>query len=397
VTGVPGRSALSTPAHISGSARTAVATPLRALFLGSGYAGHSTRFENLRGHIGDDPRLDSSWRLVTGWRHGGIVERIPGLPRGVKGRARAASELLPLLSWPRPDVIWSSAGSTDLALLAWSFGGPFDRPFVLDLDWTLDQREEFAPWYYGRPPRTGLFARMNRARESAVWRNVTMFTPWSEWAADALRRRGVEESRIHVLPPGVDVEYWKPEAERNALDEASPDRPLRLLFVGGDFRRKGGELLLEVMRSPLGERLQLDIVTREEVPSTPNVTVHRLNPNTPELRALYQRADLFILPSLAECFGIATIEAMATGLPVVVSDRGASREIVEHGRSGWLIEPTAQDLADRLSAILSNLSGLQGMGAQARATAVAHFNGVTNDARVADLLCDLSTRKLTNG
>jgi len=342
--------------------------------------------------VEDDPRLDATWRLVTGWKSDALMERMPLVPRSVVGRLRATVETLPLLGVPRPEVIWTSAG-TDLAPLAWSLLGPLRRPLVLDLDWTLDQRELAAPFYFGRPARTGVVATLNRARERAVWDRVKLFTPWSRWAADALRNRGVEDARIRILPPGVDLDRWQPAPQG---PRPSGTAKLRLLFVGGDFQRKGGDLLLAVMRGPLGEHCHLDIVTRDAVPPTPGVTVHRLEPNAPALLELYRHADLFVMPSLAECFGIATIEAMATGLPALVSNRGASGEIVEHGRSGWLIEPTEQDLHDRLSAILDDRGCLPVMGGLARTTAVARYDGRCNDRQVADIVCGLSDDFLTS-
>src|SRR5690606_4071958 len=117
----------------------------------------------------------------------------------------------------RPDVIWTAAGA-DLAPYMWAQAGPLRRPLVLDLDWTVDLRESLAPAYFGRAPRTGAALGWARLREAAVWRATTVFTPWSEWAAGALRARGVQDSRIRVMPPGVDVEWWRPPDCRPPLE-----------------------------------------------------------------------------------------------------------------------------------------------------------------------------------
>ena len=181
-----------------GAGRVAVAP--RVLFLGLSYAGHETRFLNLQANTRNDPRIRPTYRWVTGWRENGAIERLPGLPNGIKGRMRAVLQAAPLATMPRPDVIWSAVSEV-AAPYAWAQLGSLRRPHVQDLDCTFDQLEELAPVYFGRPPRRGLSLLLARLRERAVWRSVSLFTPWSRWAADALRRQGIESDRIRIIPP----------------------------------------------------------------------------------------------------------------------------------------------------------------------------------------------------
>jgi glycosyltransferase involved in cell wall biosynthesis len=357
----------------------------RALFLGSLYAGHRTRFENLRAHTRDDPRLRSTYAAVSGWREDGLFERLPGVPAAVKGRMRGTWEAAAFARFPRPDVIWSAATEV-LTPHLWAQLGPLRRPLILDLDSTALQLEEMAPVYFGRPPKGGLVRRVLLAREQLLVRRVTLFTPRSRWAADGLRAMGVQDNRIAVLPPGVDLDQWKP-AGRDVTGEAGP---LRLLFVGGDFRRKGGDLLVDLVSGPLAGRCELDIVTRDPVELRPGIRVHRAEANSPALRALYAQADVFVLPTRAECFGIATVEAMASGLPAIMSNVGGAEDIVEPGRTGWLIQPSETDLLAAIEAALSDRCRLRAMGVQARQVAEQRFDGVRNDRRVVDLMVELA-------
>jgi glycosyltransferase involved in cell wall biosynthesis len=219
------------------------------------------------------------------------------------------------------------------------------------------------------------------AIEHVLLRRATVFTPWSRWASDGLTRRGVDPARIKVLPPGVDLEGWR------MPDRAAPtaDAPLRLLFVGGNFERKGGDLLVDVVRTRLRGRCTLDVVTHDEVAPAPGVTVHRAPPNSPELRRLFAAADLFVMPTRADCFGIACIEAMAAGLPVVMGDVGGARDIVDDGRTGWLIRARPEDLARVLEHASAVRQDLPVMGRAARAVAEERFDGRRNDALVVDL------------
>ena len=95
-------------------------------------------------------------------------------------------------------------------------------------------------------------------------------------------------------------------------------------------------------------------MTREEVASRPGVYVHRdIQPNSDALLGLYAAADLFVLPSLGECFGIATVEAMAAGLPVIASEVGGIDDIIEQGENGYIVRVgEVGDLAAAIDAVL---------------------------------------------
>lgn len=359
---------------------------LQALFVGIDYAGQRTRFDNLIEHTQDDQRIVPEYCWVTGWDRSGRLERLPLLPNAVKGRLRATMDARVVAKLPRPDVIWSAASEVLVPYL-WSFLGPLRRPLVLDLDCTLEQLEQMAPQYFARPPRQGIRKRLGRLTERALWSRVTFFAPWSRWARDALLRSGIHERRISVLPPGVDLKRWRP-SERPRRG----NRPTRLLFVGGDWKRKGGDMLLEVFRSAFADRCELDVVTRGDVASTRGVSVHRFETNSPGLIELYRNADLFVLPTTAECFGIAAVEAMASGLPVIMGDVGGARDIVDEGSTGWLIPPRREDLRDVLERAIARPDVLVTMGREARRVAEERFDGKTNDQRIVDLMVEASSR-----
>jgi glycosyltransferase involved in cell wall biosynthesis len=90
---------------------------------------------------------------------------------------------------------------------------------------------------------------------------------------------GVEPGRVEVLPPGVDLEVWRPAQREN--------QPFRILFVGGDFERKGGYDLLNAFQELPGSgsgQFELALVTRSPVPDTPGVKVYsHFSPNSPDL------------------------------------------------------------------------------------------------------------------
>jgi glycosyltransferase involved in cell wall biosynthesis len=361
----------------------------RVLFLGTTYAGWKTRFLNLKSHTEHDGRISPTYRAVTGWQVGGAIERLPWLPSKVRGRLRGALEASTFASLPRPDVIWLGGVSSLITPHLWAQLGRLRRPVVYELDWTLEQQEAFAPTYYGRPPRTGAARLLARINEQLVWRTVTLFTPMSTWAAASLRRQGVPAERIHVLHPGVDLAMWKP---RPRSDADTPDRPLRLLFVGGDFARKGGPTLVQVFRERFAGRCELDLVTHASVEPTPGMRVHRAEPNSTLLHQLYAHNDVLVLPTQADCFGHVVVEALASGLPVIATDVGGISDIIDNGVTGWLIKPGASALVDALEHALQIRPRLLEMGRRGRTVAEQRFNGPGNDERLVGLLVEQAAR-----
>lgn len=142
---------------------------------------------------------------------------------------------------------------------------------------------------------------------------------------------GVPPEKIRVLYPGFDI----PEPRSVEHDG------LVYLFMGRQPRRKGGDVVLEAfqtLRSALptarllyvsDELPPLDIKGVEAVPLVSRTGV----------AALYARADIFVNPTRAEGFGFTNVEAQGFGLPVISSRLGAIPEVVEHGRTGLLIDP----------------------------------------------------------
>ena len=108
----------------------------------------------------------------------------------------------------------------------------------------------------------------------------------------------------------------------------------------------------------------------------PGVTVHRgLTNGSVELRALFQSADAFVLPTLADCFSIAAIEAMAAGLPVITTDVGGIGDIVIDGETGFLIPPgDGRALRIALAALVADRDLRSRLGAAGRRRAVATFD-----------------------
>jgi glycosyltransferase involved in cell wall biosynthesis len=251
-------------------------------------------------------------------------------------------------------------------------------PTVVSLDATPINFDTVGGPYGHRPSR---FRIVEKAKNAIMRRNFSearRLVIWHEAGKRSLiDDYGVPTERISVIPPGIDLERWK-----FSRDSSVRTGPIRLLFVGGDFRRKGGETLLKAFGSRLLHECELDIATREPVDTAgmANVRVHHgLGPNAPGLIDLYARADVFVFPTLADMLPLAIMEALAAGLPVIATTVGYLGEQVQDGVTGYLVAPgDEQALADATLRLVRDPSLRQTMGTAARRFAEQRFNSAVN-------------------
>ena len=153
----------------------------------------------------------------------------------------------------------------------------------------------------------------------------------------------------------------------HALDGKRYDGQVAL-FVGIDFERKGGSVLLRSWRA-VRERLpdaELWVVGPKRRPAAadqPGVRWHGFVDDRRELAGLYARATVFVLPSLFEPWGGVLMEARGHGLPCIGTDRGGFRESIEEGVNGLMVPAgEAEPLADALISLLGDPARAEEMG-----------------------------------
>jgi UDP-glucose:(heptosyl)LPS alpha-1,3-glucosyltransferase len=178
-----------------------------------------------------------------------------------------------------------------------------------------------------------------------------------------LRRHPVAPERLRVLHPAIDTERFRPlpSAAARAARRAElglPAAPALLAFVGGDFERKGLPVLLAALRLlpdahalVLGgarpARMRGAEALARELGAADRVHFAGARPD-PE--RLLPAADCLVFPSRFDAFGNAVLEAMASGLPAVVSRRAGSAEVVTPGRNGAVLAEPG-DAAELAAAI----------------------------------------------
>jgi len=231
--------------------------------------------------------------------------------------------------------------------------------------------------------------------------------------ADILRvYPAVDPDRVHVVHNGIDLDGWqrptgdeevaaaRATVERLGID---PDRPA-VVFVGRITRQKGLPYLLRA-----AERIapEVQLVLCAGAPDTPEIAeevssavarlatertgvvwIEQMLPRA-ELVAVLAASTVFVCPSVYEPLGIVNLEAMAVGLPVVGSATGGIPEVVDDGVTGLLVpldqaddgtgtpldpERFVTDLADALTAVVSDPGRAAAMGRAARRRVEEHFS-----------------------
>ncbi|MGA7936039.1 MAG: glycosyltransferase family 4 protein [Kovacikia sp.] len=212
--------------------------------------------------------------------------------------------------------------------------------------------------------------------------------------SEAARRSVIEDyaidaAKVQVIYPGVNLKQITVPAR---IANPTP-RPYQILFVGGDFERKGGQDLLAVFLENFGEEAELHLVTQAPIVcSHPHVHLYpNIRAYTPEWLALYQQADVFVLPTYAEPFGWVFIEAMAAGLPVVATQLNAIPEMVTSGETGLLVQPGDRAaLAHSIRTLMTNPRLGQAMGEQGRKIVEQKFDAAKNFQTLESLLLQVA-------
>lgn len=169
--------------------------------------------------------------------------------------------------------------------------------------------------------------------EAAVLRRAQLITAVSNYTANQTRAVFGQHD-VTVIPNGIDTDVFRPGPER------PPHHPFRLLFVGNWSRRKGTDLLPHIMQT-LGPDFELWVTSglrdwRDKTPLPANIRFLGRVPTTEALVGVYQDADALMFPSRLEGFGLAALEALACGLPVVATHGSALPEVIRHGCTGYL-------------------------------------------------------------
>jgi glycosyltransferase involved in cell wall biosynthesis len=352
---------------------------INAVFVMEQHLGHRTHYLNLYQLLALSPRLATSWIPITYHTGKPPMTRLPLLCK-IRGMLNGRTEAVQGLRATRNYDIAYFNTQVPAVLACEELRR---RPYVISTDITPRQYDQFGAYYGHQPDKKDLLGLLKHILNRLVLQRAAHICVWSQWTrASMVHEYGVAPELISVLPPGIDLECWQPGDRKST-------QPFKILFVGGDLYRKGGQTLIDAFRSLPSGSAELHLVTRSEIEREPGVFIYQdLTPNDSSLRQLYREAHVFVLPSEAEAFGIAAAEAAASGLPAIVSDSGGLPETVFDGVSGYVVPVgDTQAVAERLRTLSNDPNLCMRMGRAARAHAEQHFNMRHNaEALVAILL-----------
>lgn len=195
-----------------------------------------------------------------------------------------------------------------------------------------------------------------------------------------IRHCGATSSQVEVIPCGVDLRRFVPHDRQEARAQLGwqEDRPV-LLFVGRLDPFKGPDVLLraaalmqeEARVVIVGGNVSRDAELDNLRSLARELGIHRrvdflgARPQA-ELPLIYSAADVTVVPSYHESFGMAAVESLACGTPVVATRAGGLMTVIRHGETGYLVPRSPGFFAERLDSLLSDPATLRTMSSAAR-------------------------------
>ena len=223
---------------------------------------------------------------------------------------------------------------------------------------------------------------------------------------------GADPSRIEVVPPGVDHAFFTPGSQSVARRATGLDSGPVLLFAGRIQPLKGVDVAvraLDALNRPDARLVVVGGASGSEGESEERrlhdlADAHGLAdrvqfvPPQPHhcLAYWYRAADVVVMPSRSESFGLVALEAAACGVPVVAADVGGLRTLIDHGRTGYLVE--GRDPADYAARVASILDDPAIAASMASASTERSWSSTwsATAARLRRICDDVSSRSLVD-
>ena len=217
------------------------------------------------------------------------------------------------------------------------------------------------------------------------WEKAAKIVVFSEFAKKVHQKLGVPPAKLEVVYPGIALEKSRGSKE-------SRESKVQILFVGTWFERKGGPLLLEVFKKLAKVYKNIHLTIVGPVPRYVSINHPRIKqvdfvPREDLMRDYFPKADIFVIvPPKVEGFGFAVIEAMAHGLPSIVSNVCALPELVQDGKSGFVVRPgRVGDLKEKLEILIKSQTLRKKMGEAARKSFSQKFSVEKSNERLLEV------------
>jgi len=261
------------------------------------------------------------------------------------------------LSQVSPDIVFSP-GTIPIAYLE------CDQPIVFWVDATFAGMIDFYPGFSNLCKET---VRNGNAMEQSALDRCTLAIYSSNWAAQtAIQNYQVDQSKVKVVPFGANIKCDRTLDDIKDIVESRPSNKCKLLFLGVDWARKGGDIALKVARqlNETGFNTELIIAGCQPVIEEPMPgyvrTVGFISKATEEGRSLIEtllaESHFLILPSRAEAYGVVFSEANSFGVPCISTNVGGISTAIRDDLNGSLFskDATIEEYCTYISNLFSN-------------------------------------------
>ena len=372
-----------------GSSNTPDPQKYRFGFILSTSLGNITRYDIFKRFAERDLDIDFSWAPVKHYFSPKETNPFKRFPRFIQNRAIVLYQALPVLrKLLSLDLVMIHLYEADVltALRGYFSSSPLRVISSDDAPASDPSRYPFHPIELKKPA----WRRAVRLKVD-IWRarRADLLIPFSRWAGELLvRGAGVDKDRVIPIHVGLDLSLWKYESKC----QQETGKPTKLLFVGGEFFRKGGGDLLTAVEGPLASMVELHIVTKTSLKNLPsNVYVYNdLNANDERLARLYREAEILVHPTTSDLSPWVILEAMASGCAVITTRVGGIVDFIDEGDTGLFVpvgDPTA--LAIAIKTLVTDPALRLGMGARARKNIEESYDAEVNVKRILRVLKDL--------
>ena len=347
-------------------------------FILSTLLGNNTRYDTLKKYSARETDINCTWAPVRHYYLPTETDPVAMLPGPLHTRAVVIAQAWPVLRRLRhfdAVMVHQFEVSSLLALGASAAGAPIivnahDNPPVID--------PATYPLYPEQRDKAAWRSKLRLTNDLWAVRRAGYFLGFSPWSANIIERCGLDPSKVVAQHVGLDLEQWHTPPEKPATVK------VKLLFVGGDFARKGGTKLLQIYAADLADRCTLDIVTGTELADLPTGcrVFHGMTPGSPELLNLFRQADILILPTEADLVPWVVLEAMACGCAVIASRIGGIPDLVSED-CGILFDPgDPTELRSALLSLTGDPDRRRAMGIAGRRRIETDFDAARNVPRI---------------
>jgi glycosyltransferase involved in cell wall biosynthesis len=222
--------------------------------------------------------------------------------------------------------------------------------------------------------------------ESVAWRYMhwfygqldTVFVNSEEYRQSWIKR-GFEPDKLKILPRGLDTELFHPSRRDPRFWDrfGETNGQVRLLYVGRVSREKDLDVLVQAYRRLRDEKIPVQLLVVGHGPYSPALA--EAVPDAlftgylrgKDLATAYASSDIFVFPSTTDTFGNVIIEAQASGVPVIVSDSGGPKELVDDQSNGLVTKShDSEDFARAIRDLAVNAEKRKAMGTRARESVI---------------------------